>query len=58
MKYSCLGYIEDEYFGGPTAWRSAVPLESCAKIGLDDRSFERRSLASLYRVVVPARKAK
>ena len=27
MKYICLGYIEDKYFGGPTAWRSSVPLE-------------------------------
>jgi hypothetical protein len=27
MKYICLGYIEDKYFGGPTAWRSSASLE-------------------------------
>jgi len=52
MKCICLGYI-DKYFGGPTAKRSS---HNSAKVGLDDRGREHRSLASLCRVVVPTHK--
>ena len=59
MKYICLGSIEDEHFGGPTAQRSSVPLErrtpprsvqTIAAASIDH-------LTSLYRLVVPTRKA-
>ena len=35
----------------------AARAQNSAKVGLDDRGREHRSLASLYRVVVPTRKA-
>ena len=59
MKYICLGYIEDEIFrwADGIAIIGAARAQNSAKVGLDYRSREHRSLASLYRVVVPTRKA-
>jgi hypothetical protein len=57
VKYICLGYIEDKYFGGPTAAViGSVRAQNPAGFGLDDRGREHRSLASLYRVVAPTLK--
>jgi len=59
MKYICLGYIEDEIFrwADGIAIIGAARAQNSAKVGLDDRSREHRSLGSLYRVVVPTHKA-
>ena len=47
MKYICLGYIEDEIFrwADGIAIIGAARAQNSAKVGLDDRSREHRSLA-------------
>ena len=43
MKYICLGYIEDKYFGGPTAAViGGARAQNSAGVGLDDRGREHR----------------
>ena len=59
MKYICLASIEDEYFrwADGIAVIGAAQAQNSAKVGADDRSREHRSLASLYRIAFPTRKA-